>query len=1230
MPSPGRPLGLSDPLIAVPSTLERQDAPAEALVGPSDNVEAYAPYNHTTDANASFTSSKYQVDNPTADSRSRIELDNVMYGMQNLNVSGGTEREESETQSRLQSRNPHDRGASDNDIGQPIYLDPTPTTPRLSTSSSRAPSPVRCIHECHPVAESKNFRSTNEDNTTSEIQSILEQFDGGGRGSNKEISYPRLEFANSLPVQHPPRKSSLDPVKCRVSTTADGDAADKDPVSDPKQPPHLHTEGKSQTSGRAASVGSFSTPQSTRFTDQVNDTASPQSSISGSRPQPPEPEPEPEVPFDFHRFLEQLRHRTADPVAKFLRSFLLEFGKKQWMVHEQVKIISDFLTFITGRMAQCEVWRGVSDAEFDNAKEGMEKLVMNRLYLQTFSPAIPPPAPLPGAKGKKKNAEKLLGPGRKGQHQEDIERDEILGQKVRIYRWVQEEHLDIPPLDDNGRRFMSFAQQQLLKVNMYRAPRDKIVCVLNCCKVIFGFLSTSKSADTSADSFVPLLIYVVLRANPEHLVSNVQYILRFRRQEKLGGEAGYYLSSLMGAIQFIENLDRTSLTISDEEFERKVEASVSEIAERHEEIEEALPAPVPPPPPPHPTHLSEKSGLSEPQMIPRNSMEAEYNTPSRPLSSRGSLDRRTCTDSQEDSHAVSGLLRTIQRPLSSIGRMFSEDTSSGQFPSSQGAQQAPQPEAPRRLSPAVFQPPRRSVEETHTNQPPLHDHQQQIRAEDAAARQASAEAAEAHRIQRVEHKDVVDILTGMFPDLDRDIIDDVVREKQGRRRLQTMFLPKRKDSRSGLQHSIELKHLNRMRSYGTVPSEDLEAHTLPSQQRITPREREQARKMRNVKGFGALMMTMCLILFLWCSLSEDRETPAVEPPSVSPPPLSGDTSLYLWLVEHDSDAHDPNFATLKTLFAVDMYATNTTDAHVNGPNVETARTGPLAAVLVPGFYMLPGRAPGPLSNIVPGGPAHNANTNVTDVLRSALGPPRGRSASVKRGEPPTHDAAGSSIQSLQAMPPAAIVTTKTEIVAKASKKSMKSVYAALGMVVSLFLLTGTGHWMKRKRALAAKRAAQSQGQSNEPYQFNNHSIPEPEDIRGTQTNHDLKSRVRAFFSVNLWNKALSLPLTRDNDAVSDLDDAERGDNGRELQKKRGTRLGDSVDLGVPIMPPAVGAIQSARPASNAASTEGILRVKTENVRPAIVEGLTTARHQGPRGAATRRSHRSSSMQTENA
>lgn len=31
-------------------------------------------------------------------------------------------------------------------------------------------------------------------------------------------------------------------------------------------------------------------------------------------------------------------------------------------------------------MRECEVWKTSSDADFENAMEGMEKLVMNRLY----------------------------------------------------------------------------------------------------------------------------------------------------------------------------------------------------------------------------------------------------------------------------------------------------------------------------------------------------------------------------------------------------------------------------------------------------------------------------------------------------------------------------------------------------------------------------------------------------------------------------------------------------------------------------------------------------------------------------------------------------------------------------------------------------------------------------------------------------------------------------------
>ena len=131
---------------------------------------------------------------------------------------------------------------------------------------------------------------------------------------------------------------------------------------------------------------------------------------------------------------------------------------------------------------------------------------------------------------------------------------------------------------------------------------------------------------------------------------------------------------------------------------------------------------------------------------------------------------------------MTGLLRSIQRPLSTIGRIFSEDnpSASSQQSSSQQTKPGapvltPQPGSTPRASPAPLQ------EKPTSEQAQRGAEQiQQLSAEDAAARQASAEAEEARRIQQQEHRVVVETLTGMFPNLDREVIDDVVRVKEGR------------------------------------------------------------------------------------------------------------------------------------------------------------------------------------------------------------------------------------------------------------------------------------------------------------------------------------------------------------------------------------------------------------------------------------------------------------------
>ncbi|KAK9479097.1 hypothetical protein V1514DRAFT_329182 [Lipomyces japonicus] len=553
-----------------------------------------------------------------------------------------------------------------------------------------------------------------------ELRSILEQFDPLSLHSPSEQQSPSisrtasssststsLSFISSRPVSPSAKYKSFN-ASNRAAVQSSSHAAASSELASQQNPSHETTERQTH-------------PRSSGQADL------------------PKPEEQPaELPFDFQRFLEQLRHKGADPLARYLKSFLHEFGKRSWTVREQVKIVQDFQNFISPRIGLYPPFNNLPDTEISNAVEGMEKLIMNRLYAQTFSPEIPRSR-------------------RTFSHEEDLLRDNVLDQKMQIWSWIKGEHLDLDTnIIDSGERFVLLAEDELLKINNYRAPRDKVICILNSCKVIFGLLRQTKTEE-SADKFLPILIYVVLKAQPKHLISNVQYIMRFRSSDKLNGEAGYYLSSLQGAISFIETLDRNSLNITGEEFEKRVEESVAMIQEKV-----------------RPIISSELSQIPE----PRHATSSITSTPP----------ARSLSPTTVASH-VQALSATFAAPFKQISKLFDsddtddEDGSSNAHPAATAASnmvRRTRSLVSRAQSAAGVQVPTTSRRVISSALPspvstPVHDA--------ATARQVSKEdlavQRQARRLERKEHKQVVETLHQMFPKLDVDLIDDVVVEKHG-------------------------------------------------------------------------------------------------------------------------------------------------------------------------------------------------------------------------------------------------------------------------------------------------------------------------------------------------------------------------------------------------------------------------------------------------------------------
>jgi hypothetical protein len=74
----------------------------------------------------------------------------------------------------------------------------------------------------------------------------------------------------------------------------------------------------------------------------------------------------------------------------------------------------------------------------------------------------------------------------------------------------------------------------------------------------------------SADNFLPLFIYALIKSNPSNLHLNMQYIALARNPSKLAHEAMYYFTHLMSSVSFILSLDHTCLSIEQDDYEKQV------------------------------------------------------------------------------------------------------------------------------------------------------------------------------------------------------------------------------------------------------------------------------------------------------------------------------------------------------------------------------------------------------------------------------------------------------------------------------------------------------------------------------------------------------------------------------------------------------------------------------------------------------------------------------------
>jgi len=234
-------------------------------------------------------------------------------------------------------------------------------------------------------------------------------------------------------------------------------------------------------------------------------------------------------------------------LSRNIQSFIEKVHKRvEILPIEEISVmVQNFYQALAKRLEIHENFAGLSDEERSHICDLTERYIMVCCYKPLFCPFST----------------------------EDEDKDLEIQGRIRSLNWVTADHLECPFKETapEVRDLIYLAINDILELDGTRAPQDKLANVVSCSKKIFSVLEAGDCKVASADDFLPSLIYILLKANPPRITSNINFITRFSNESRLqSGEEGYYFTNLCCALSFVENLTAVSLNLPQGEFDSYV------------------------------------------------------------------------------------------------------------------------------------------------------------------------------------------------------------------------------------------------------------------------------------------------------------------------------------------------------------------------------------------------------------------------------------------------------------------------------------------------------------------------------------------------------------------------------------------------------------------------------------------------------------------------------------
>ena len=156
------------------------------------------------------------------------------------------------------------------------------------------------------------------------------------------------------------------------------------------------------------------------------------------------------------------------------------------------------------------------------------------------------------------------------------ESDIIFYEKTLYLDWISPEQLEISKVFVNQ---LGYAELCIKKMTDAKSVFDKINCIRDAHTNMNNTIkfSSGKNDDAGQDELTPIFQYLVIKAQPKRIFSDINYIKTFLGESSLRGEEGFLVTQMESATSFISSIDHKTLRMSKEEYDEKV----NEAKKRH-------------------------------------------------------------------------------------------------------------------------------------------------------------------------------------------------------------------------------------------------------------------------------------------------------------------------------------------------------------------------------------------------------------------------------------------------------------------------------------------------------------------------------------------------------------------------------------------------------------------------------------------------------------------------